>query len=175
MKSKNDAIFQGIVYALTALVCIVTLYPLIYVLSASFSNPARILGGDVVLWPVEFTLNSYKRVFASSDILTGYRNTLIYTATGTTLNMIATIMAAYPLSLTEHKGKNAITIFITFTMFFGAGMIPNYLNIKSLGLLNNPLVIIVPGAISVSNMLIMRNYFINSVPSALREAASAIA
>ena len=168
MKSKNDAIFQGIVYVLTALVCIVTLYPLIYVLSASFSNPARILGGDVVLWPVEFTLNSYKRVFASSDILTGYRNTLIYTATGTTLNMIATIMAAYPLSLPDLKGKNAITIFITFTMFFGAGMIPNYLNIKSLGLLNNPLVIIVPGAISVSNMLIMRNYFINSVPSALR-------
>ena len=170
MKSKNDAIFQGIVYALTALVCIVTLYPLIYVLSASFSNPARILGGDVVLWPVEFTLNSYKRVFASSDILTGYRNTLIYTATGTTLNMIATIMAAYPLSLPDLKGKNAITIFITFTMFFGAGMIPNYLNIKSLGLLNNPLVIIVPGAISVSNMLIMRNFFY-AIPDALEEAA----
>lgn len=159
-------------YVLTALVCIVTLYPLIYVLSASFSNPARILGGDVVLWPVEFTLNSYKRVFASSDILTGYRNTLIYTAAGTTLNMIATIMAAYPLSLPDLKGKNAITIFITFTMFFGAGMIPNYLNIKSLGLLNNPLVVIVPGAIGVSNMLIMRNYFIHSVPAALREAAS---
>ena len=110
MKSKNDAIFQGIVYVLTALVCIVTLYPLIYVLSASFSNPARILGGDVVLWPVEFTLNSYKRVFASSDILTGYRNTLIYTATGTTLNMIATIMAAYPLSLSITALPSSIVI-----------------------------------------------------------------
>ena len=86
--------------------------------------------------------------------------------------MVATIMAAYPLSLPDLKGKNALTFFITFTMFFGAGMIPNYLNLKTLGLLNNPLVVILPGAINVSNMLIMRNYFINSVPAAMREAAS---
>ena len=78
MKSKNDAIFQAIIYVLTTLVCVVALYPLIYVISASFSNPVRILSGDVVLWPVEFTVASYQRVFASSDILTGYRNTLIY-------------------------------------------------------------------------------------------------
>lgn len=172
MKSnKSDAIFQGAVYAITFIVCIIALYPLIYAVSASFSNPARILGGDVVLWPVEFTTNAYRRVFASSDIMTGYRNTIIYTVIGTTVNMIATIMAAYPLSLPNLKGRNVITFFITFTMFFSAGMIPTYLNIKSLGLLNNPMVLILPGAINVSNMLIMRNYFINSIPSALREAA----
>lgn len=172
MKSnKSDAIFQGVVYAITTIVCIIALYPLIYAVSASFSNPARILGGDVVLWPVEFTTNAYRRVFASSDIMTGYRNTILYTLIGTTVNMIATIMAAYPLSLPNLKGRNVITFFITFTMFFSAGMIPTYLNIKSLGLLNNPLVLILPGAINVSNMLIMRNYFINSIPSALREAA----
>lgn len=171
MKQKNDAIFQSIVYILTGLICIITIYPLIYVISASFSDPARILGGDVVLWPVDFTLNAYKRVFSSSDILTGYRNTVIYTFFGTIVNMFFTIICAYPLSLPDLKGKNGITIFITFTMFFGAGMIPDYLNIKSLGLLNNPLVLIIPGAISVTNMLIMRNYFINSVPAALREAA----
>lgn len=171
MKQKNDAIFQSIVYILTGLICIITIYPLIYVISASFSDPARILGGDVVLWPVDFTLNAYKRVFSSSDILTGYRNTIIYTFFGTIVNMFFTIICAYPLSLPDLKGKNGITIFITFTMFFGAGMIPDYLNIKSLGLLNNPLVLIIPGAISVTNMLIMRNYFINSVPAALREAA----
>ena len=156
MKSKNDTLFQAVVY----------------VLSASFSDPARILGGDVVLWPVDVTTNAYRRVFASADILTGYRNTLLYTLFGTSLNMVATIMAAYPLSLPDLKGKNIFTFFITFTMFFGAGMIPSYLNLKDLGLLNNPLVVIVPGAISVTNMLIMRNYFINSVPAALREAAS---
>ena len=172
MKSKNDTLFQAVVYVLTALICLITLYPLIYVLSASFSDPARILGGDVVLWPVDVTTNAYRRVFASADILTGYRNTLLYTLFGTSLNMVATIMAAYPLSLPDLKGKNIFTFFITFTMFFGAGMIPSYLNLKDLGLLNNPLVVIVPGAISVTNMLIMRNYFINSVPAALREAAS---
>ena len=171
MKKKNDAIFQSIVYILTGLICIITIYPLIYVISASFSDPARILGGDVVLWPVDFTLNAYQRVFSSSDILTGYRNTIIYTFFGTIVNMFFTIICAYPLSLPDLKGKNGITIFITFTMFFGAGMIPEYLNIKSLGLLNTPLVLIIPGAISVTNMLIMRNYFINSVPAALREAA----
>ena len=171
MKKKNDAIFQSIVYILTGLICIITIYPLIYVISASFSDPARILGGDVVLWPVDFTLNAYQRVFSSSDILTGYRNTIIYTFFGTIVNMFFTIICAYPLSLPDLKGKNGITIFITFTMFFGAGMIPEDLNIKSLGLLNNPLVLIIPGAISVTNMLIMRNYFINSVPAALREAA----
>ena len=172
MRSKNDTLFQAVVYVLTALICLITLYPLIYVLSASFSDPARILGGDVVLWPVDVTTNAYRRVFASADILTGYRNTLLYTLFGTSLNMVATIMAAYPLSLPDLKGKNIFTFFITFTMFFGAGMIPSYLNLKDLGLLNNPLVVIVPGAISVTNMLIMRNYFINSVPAALREAAS---
>ena len=172
MKSKNDTLFHAVVYVLTALICLITLYPLIYVLSASFSDPARILGGDVVLWPVDVTTNAYRRVFASADILTGYRNTLLYTLFGTSLNMVATIMAAYPLSLPDLKGKNIFTFFITFTMFFGAGMIPSYLNLKDLGLLNNPLVVNVPGAISVTNMLIMRNYFINSVPAALREAAS---
>ena len=171
MKQKNDVIFQTIVYVLTVLICLITLYPLVYVISASFSDPARILGGDVVLWPVDVTLNAYKRVFSSSDILTGYRNTVIYTFFGTAVNMFFTIICAYPLSLPDLKGKNGITLFITFTMFFGAGMIPDYLNIKSLGLLNNPLVLIIPGAISVTNMLIMRNYFINSVPTALREAA----
>ena len=171
MKQKNDVIFQTIVYVLTVLICLITLYPLVYVISASFSDPARILGGDVVLWPVDVTLNAYKRVFSSSDILTGYRNTVIYTFFGTAVNMFFTIICAYPLSLPDLKGKNGITLFITFTMFFGAGMIPDYLNIKSLGLLNNPLVLIIPGAISVTNMLIMRNYFTNSVPAALREAA----
>ena len=171
MKSRNDQIFQGVIYVITALVCLVTLYPLIYALSASFSDPARILDGTVTLWPVGFNVNAYARVFASADIMIGYRNTVIYTVVGTTVNMIATIMAAYPLSLPNLKGRNAITFFITFTMFFSAGTIPTYLNMKDLELLNNPLVLIIPGAINVSNMLIIRNYFIHSVPAALREAA----
>ena len=171
MKSKNDQIFQAVVYVITALVCVITLYPLIYALSASFSDPARILDGTVTLWPVGFTTSAYARVFASSDIMIGYRNTFLYTVVCTAVNMVATVIAAYPLSLPDLKGRNAFTFFITFTMFFSAGTIPTYLNMRELGRLNNPLVLVLPGAINVSNMLIVRNYFIHSVPGALREAA----
>ena len=124
------------------------------------------------LFPKDFTLNAYKRVFASKDILTGYKNTIIYTFFGTIINMVFTTMAAYPLSLPNLKGKEPLTFFITFTMFFSGGMIPEYLNIRNLGLLNSPLSVMLPGAINVSNMLIMRNYFIHSIPNELREAAS---
>ena len=170
-ESRGDRLFQYGVYILTVLICIVTLYPLIYAVSASLSSPEHILSGKVWLWPVDMTFDAYRRVFASNDIMIGYRNTICYALGGTLFNMIMTIMAAYPLSLPDLKGRNALTFFITFTMFFSGGMIPKYLNIKDLGLLNSPLSVIIPGAINVSNMLIMRNYFINSVPGALREAA----
>ena len=170
-ESRGDRLFQYGVYILTVLICIVTLYPLIYAVSASLSSPEHILSGKVWLWPVDLTFDAYRRVFASNDIMIGYRNTICYALGGTLFNMIMTIMAAYPLSLPDIKGRNALTFFITFTMFFSGGMIPKYLNIKDLGLLNSPLSVIIPGAINVSNMLIMRNYFINSVPGALREAA----
>lgn len=172
MKINNDKIFQFVINAITILLCVLALYPLIYAVSASFSSPDQILSGKVWLWPVNPTINAYKRVFASKDILIGYRNTIFYTLSGTLINMIMSIICAYPLSLPDLKGKNAITLFITFTMFFGGGMIPTYLNIKNLGMLNSPLSVLIPGAISVSNMLIMRNYFIHSVPSELREAAA---
>lgn len=172
MKINNDKIFQFVINAITVLLCVLALYPLIYAVSASFSSPDQILSGKVWLWPVNPTVNAYKRVFASKDILIGYRNTIFYTLSGTLINMVMSIICAYPLSLPDLKGKNAITLFITFTMFFGGGMIPTYLNIKNLGMLNSPLSVLIPGAISVSNMLIMRNYFIHSVPGELREAAA---
>ena len=171
MKQKNDAIFQTVVYTLTVLICLVTVYPLIYVISASFSDPARILGGDVVLWPVDITLNAYKRVFSSSDILTGYRNTVIYTFFGTIVNMFFTIICAYPLSLPDLKGKNAITIFITFTMFFGGGMIPTYLVINQMNLLNTIWAVVLPGAITTQHVIIVRTFF-QSIPSEMVEAAA---
>lgn len=172
MKINNDKSFQFVINAITVLLCILALYPLIYAVSASFSSPDQILSGKVWLWPVNPTINAYKRVFASRDILIGYRNTIFYTLSGTLINMVMSIICAYPLSLPDLKGRNAVTLFITFTMFFGGGMIPAYLNIKNLGMLNSPLSVLIPGAISVSNMLIMRNYFIHSVPGELREAAA---
>lgn len=168
---KGDKAFQWTINFLTLIIGIVTLYPLIYVLSASISSPSHILSGEVWLWPVEISFSAYRRVFTSGNIITGYTNTLFYACVGTLLNVILTIMAAYPLSLKDLKGRNAITFMIAFTMFFSGGMIPSYINVKELGILNTRWAVILPGAINATNMLILRNYFINSIPGELREAA----
>ena len=170
--TRGDRMFQYGINAIAVIICVITLYPLIYVLAASLSEPIKILSGDVVLWPVGANLNSYRRVFASADIINGYKNTLIYSTSGTVINLILTICAAYPLSMPDLKGKNFITFMITFTMFFSGGMIPSYLNIRSLGMLDSVWAVLIPGAINATNMLIMRNYFTHSIPGELREAAS---
>ena len=170
-RSRGDRVFQAAVYAIIVLIAVFTLYPLIYSLSASVSEPREILNGHVWLYPVNITTNAYQRVFRSADIQSGYLNTIIYAVAGTALNLLMTIAAAYPLSMKDMKGRNFITIMITFTMFFSGGMIPTYINIKNLGLLNTRWSVILPGLINVTNLLILRNYFLNSVPDELHEAA----
>lgn len=170
--TRGDRIFQWCINGIAVIIAAITLYPLIYVLAASLSEPIKILSGDVVLWPVGTNLNSYRRVFASADIINGYKNTIIYAFSGTIINLILTICAAYPLSMPDLKGKNFVTFLITFTMFFSGGMIPSYLNIRSLGMLDSVWSVLLPGAINATNMLIMRNYFTQSIPGELREAAS---
>lgn len=171
-QSRGDVAFQWGINVLAIIIAAVTLYPLIYCLSASLSKPLHILSGKVWLFPVEFTWDSYIRVFQSGDILNGYKNTIFYSVTGTCINLVLTIMAAYPLSLPDLKGKNFITFLITFTMFFSGGMIPSFINIRNLGIMNTTWAVLLPGAINATNMLIMRNYFINSIPGELREAAA---
>ncbi len=170
--TRGDRIFQWCINGIAILIACVTLYPLLYVLAASLSEPLKILSGEVVLWPVGLNVNSYRRVFASADIINGYKNTIIYATSGTVINLLLTICAAYPLSMPDLKGKNFVTFLITFTMFFSGGMIPSYLNIRSLGLLDTVWSVLLPGAINATNMLIMRNYFTQSIPAELREAAS---
>lgn len=169
--SRNDIIFQWMIYIIAFLIAAVTIYPLIYVLSASVSEPVGILNGDVWLTPVNFTLKAYDRVFKSANIQTGYANTVFYAVVGTAMNLLMTIAAAYPLSLRDMKGRTFVTVMITFTMFFSGGMIPSYINIKNLGLLNTRWSVIIPGLINATNMLIMRNYFLNSIPGEMHEAA----
>ena len=169
--SRGDRAFQIVIYILTALIAILTLYPLIYAVSASISEPINIMTGEVWLWPVDISFKAYRNVLQSKDIITGYGNTLLYAFAGTAINMVLTVMAAYPLSMPDLRGKNFITFLITFTMFFSGGIIPSYLNVKELGLLNTRWAVLLPGAINATNMLILRNYFINSVPKEMREAA----
>lgn len=147
------------------------LYPLILIVSASFSDIMEVMKGKVWLLPKGINLESYKAVFRDDEILRGYRNTLIYTSLGVTINLIMTVAGAYPLSRKDFYGRNALTVFITFTMFFSGGMIPTYIIVKSLGFYNNLWVMVIPNAINVFNLIIMRSFFENSIPVEMQEAA----
>jgi putative aldouronate transport system permease protein len=169
---RGDRIFDGINLALLSVIMLIVLYPLVFVLSASISNPAHIATGDLWLWPKDITFSAYAHIFQNKDIMNGYRNTLIYTVVGTAVNLVLTICAAYPLSRRDLKGRNLITALIVFTMFFSGGLVPTYLLMKSLGILNTMWALILPSAISVYNVVIMRTFFQNSIPQEMQEAAA---
>ena len=170
--SKGDVVFEIAIIALLALLTMAIAYPLVYVLSASFSDALAVTAGHMVLWPVDVTLENYRQVFSNSNIMTGYKNSLLIMGMGTLLNLAMTILCAFPLSRKDLWGRNVIMKLITFTMFFSGGLIPNYLMVsKWLGLLNSWGALILPGAISVYNMIIMRTFFTTSNPYELQEAA----
>ena len=168
---NSNTVYTIVVYTLAIVAALLWLYPLVYVVSASFSDPNALLNGEVVLLPKGFNFNAYKYIFQNDQILVGYGNTIFYSVVGTLYNMVLTICAAYPLSRSDLKGRNLLTVMITFTMFFGGGMIPTYLNLNSLHMLNTRWVMFVPAAISATNFIIMRNYFTHSVPGELIESA----
>lgn len=168
--SAGDRFYYTIIYILLISLALIVLYPLVYIVSASFSSPNAVSSGKVLLFPVDFSLEGYKAVFKYDDVFIGYRNTIIYTVFGTLLNVAMTMIAAYPLSRKEMPGNKMITVLFTFTMLFSGGLIPKYLVMQSLGLLDNPLSMILPGAISVTNLIIART-FIKGIPNDLSEAA----
>ncbi len=170
--SLGDRIFDSINVVLLGLLALIIIYPLVYVLSASFSDPVSVASGDMILWPVNLTLENYEEVFKNQSIITGYRNSLIILVSGTALNLVMTVLAAFPMSRRDLWGRNVMMKLMTFTMFFSGGLIPTYLQItRTLGLMNSWLALILPGAISVYNMIIMRTYFQTSIPYELQEAA----
>ena len=169
--SSSDKIFYGIVTVFLALMGLIVLYPLIYVVSCSFSTPESVMSGDVILFPVEFTLEGYTAVFRTNKVLLGFRNSAFYTVAGTLINLFMTIISAYPLSRRDLVGQGRIMMLFTFTMIFGGGMIPNYLLIKDLGMLNSVWSMLIPGAIAVYNMIIMKTFFQSSIPGELLEAS----
>ena len=151
---------------------VICLYPLVYVLSSSFSSPTAVLTGKVRLWPVDFGVKGYITVFKNSSIYTGYMNSFIYTIIGTTLNVLMTLLAAYPLSRKELVGRTWISLILAFTMWFNGGMIPTYLLMKNLNLLNTRAAMWFPGMVSVWNVIITRTFFQNTIPEELYESAS---
>ncbi|GIO29040.1 MULTISPECIES: carbohydrate ABC transporter permease [Paenibacillus] len=172
LESRGDRVFNVMIYIILSLVAVIVLYPLLFVLSASFSDPQAVLRGEMLLWPKGVNLNSYAKIFQNQDILTGYSNTLLYTSIGTLINLVMTVLGAYPLSRKDFVGKNAIMALFVFTMFFGGGLIPTYLLIKDLGMLNTFWVMVLPNAVSIWNIIIMRTFFQQSIPYELQEAAT---
>lgn len=168
---NSDTFFVGGIYILMFVVCVIMLYPLILVLSSSVSDPQAIIRGEVRLLPVEFSWESYVKVFQNEDIVRSFVNSVVYTLVGTTVNVVLTVLAAYPLSRKDLKGGTAMMMIITFTMFFSGGRIPTFLVVKDLHLMNTMWAIILPGAISTYNLIITRTYFATNIPKEMLDAA----
>jgi len=171
-QSWDDWTFDALNYTLLTIALLIVIYPLIFVVSASFSSYSAVASGRVVLWPVEPGLLAYDAVFRNPRIMIGYRNSLIYTLTGTALNVIMAMLAAFPLSRRELFGKGFLNLFFVFTMFFSGGLIPYFLLVKdTLRLYDTPYAIILPTMMSVWYVILMRTYIQSSIPEELIESA----
>jgi len=168
---SSDRTFDIINTILLVFVLLIVAYPLYYILIASFSDPYMVLSGQVTLLPQGFHLGGYQRVFNNPDILRGYWNSIMYTTVGTMINLAVTLPAAYAMSRADLRGRSGLTLFFAFTMFFGGGLIPTFLVVRQLGLLNTFWVMVIPNAMSVWNMLICRNFFQHNIPSDLLEVS----
>lgn len=170
--SKSDRVFDTLNYAFLFAVLLVVAYPLYYVLVASFSDPYEVYAGRTFLWPSRFSLSGYSRVFMDDAIVSGYLNSLLYTVLGTAINVVLTLLAGYALSKPTLPGRRALMLVLLFTMYFNGGLIPTYLVVRSLGLFNTVWALVLPGAVSVYNVIITRTFFESSIPQSLTEAAA---
>lgn len=160
-----------ILVAICIIILLIVAYPLYYVLIASVSNPYDVYAGKTFLFPSQFTLDGYKAVFADNSIVTGYLNSIKYTVIGTIFSVVMVYMTAYPLSIKNLPGRKFLSIFFIITMYFGGGLIPTYLIVKDTGLMNSMWALFIPGGVAVGNMIIVRNFFENSIPKEMIEAA----
>lgn len=170
--SATDRLFLIGVYALLIIILLVVLLPLLYVVSASFSSPAAVISGNVWLWPVGPTLRGYEAVFKNPKIVTAFFNSLFYMGAGTLINLVMTMLCAYPLTRKEFTARNAVTALIVLTMYFSGGMVPSYMVVKSLNLIDTRWAMLLPAAMSVWNVVLCRTYIATSIPDSLYEAAS---
>ena len=169
--SWSDKIFDKVNLVLMLMMLVIFVWPLWFVFIASFSDPIAVNSGQVLLWPKGIMMDGYKMTMEHKELWIGYKNTILYTVVGTLLNLTLSVCFAYPLSKKDFKLKKFFLLMFVFTMYFSGGMIPTYLTVKNVGLLNTGWAMIIPGAISVYNSLIIRSYFVNSIPLELEEAA----
>lgn len=167
----NNGIFNIVIYVLLLFLAVIMLYPLLFVLSASFSDPKAVAGGEMLLLPVRPSLEGYRYLLQYKEIWAGYLNTVFYMFLGTLLNLAATLPCAYAMSRKDLKGQKYLMVFFMITMYFSGGMIPGYLNIKSLGLLDTRSIILINGLVSTFNLIVARTYFLTAIPWEIQEAA----
>lgn len=166
-----DLVFDILVYTLATVALLIVLLPLMNVISSSFSSGRMVQTGRVGIFPKEFTLDAYKMVYGYRDIWIGYRNTIYYTIVGTFLNVVFTVLMAYPLSRKDLLGRGIVMKLMVFTMMFSGGLIPNYILVKDLHLINTPWALWLPGLVSVYNVIVMKTFFQSTIPDELLEAA----
>ena len=169
--SYADKIFDIINVIVMIILLVIFVWPLWFIVIASVSNPNEVWNGNVLLWPKGFTTAAYEAVIEYKSIWIGYRNTIFYTVVGTIINLVMTICAAYPLSRKDFMPRNFFMFMFMLTMYFGGGLIPTYLIVNKLGMINTVWAMMIPGACSIYNVIITRTYFINSIPGSLKDAA----
>ena len=171
-RSTGDVVFLTLNYLFLTLMFVIVAYPLVYITSASFSDHRAVVSGKVWLWPVQPTLKAYIAIFNSPKIPRGFANAIFYTFFGTLVNLAMTVLGAYPLSRRDFYGRNVITGYFVFTMLFSGGLIPLYLLVRSLGMIDSRLAMIIPPAMSVWYVIIARTYFQANLPVELHESAN---
>lgn len=169
--TREDRLYYGITELCITLFFLLVLIPLIYVVSSSFSAGKAVLAGKVILWPVQPSVEAYELVFKYKEVFTSFLNSVKYSLSGTALNIVLTMITAYALARRTLPFRNGIMLLFTFTMFFSGGMIPGYLQVKNLGLLDTMWALILPGAISVYNMIIARTFIQSNISEEMLEAA----
>ena len=171
-KFNSDTVFNIVHKLFMGLILILFAWPIWFIIISSVSDPYAITNGEVWLIPKGFQLEGFRKIFENKELIVAYRNRIVYTVGGTAINIVLTVCAAFTLSRMDFWPRKFLTVMYIFTMYFGGGMIPYYLQIRDLGLMNSPWVMVIPNAINIFNVLILRSCFMYGIPKELEEAAS---
>ena len=169
--SRTDRVFDILVYVLLIVAGLIVLYPLYFMVIASFSDPVYTNSGQVILWPKGASLDGYKQVFKDSRLLMGYRNSILYSTGYMVLSVALTMLAAYPLANKKLVGRRVFNVLFVIPMYFSGGLVPTYIVVRNIGLINNPVVVCILGALSMFNIIIARTYLETNIPAGLEESA----
>jgi multiple sugar transport system permease protein/putative aldouronate transport system permease protein len=170
--TPGDTFFLIFLYIMLGFVLLIVILPLLFIVSASFSDPQAVITGEVWFLPVRPTLRGYQAVFKNPKLMAGFYNSFYYMIVGTVVNLIMTLLCAYPLTRKEFPARKVLSVIMVFTMYFSGGMVPTYMVVKKLGLIDTRMAMIIPVALSVWNVILCRTYISSTIPDTLYESAT---